>query len=1152
MRFSRLRLVGFKSFVEPTELLIEPGLTGVVGPNGCGKSNLLEALRWVMGESSHKNMRASGMDDVIFSGTTRRPPRNMAEVTLTLDNSERRAPVSFNDSDVIEVTRRIERQSGSDYKINGREVRARDVQLLFADASTGARSPALVRQGQVSELINARPESRRRILEEAAGITGLYTRRHEAELRLNGAEANLTRLDDVIGQLETQLAALKRQARQAQRYRLLSAEIRRLEAAVLYRAWAEAQDRAAEEERCLRQALTTLGEATAAHSAAERTQAEAEAVLPELRDAVTVRAAVVQRLRVEQSELKAEEARNEARQQDLRSQLKQIEQDLHREQELVDDSDAVLARLAAEEEGLRQAAGTDDAQRTQAAAQLSLAAAQMTSAQEASDQAASRHSECVARRSALDRRLAELKARAMRLAREHDEAEARLAQLRADDQEAERFEVLSGAHAALSKAIETAEQSVRNLEERVRAARQEEADRRSSYDEARRKADTLSTEVRTLTKLLKVSDGELWPPMLDAVKVEPGFEQALAAAYGEDLDAAADTAAPVHWANLPRLEEAAALPEGAEPLAAHVAAPEAMGRSLGAIGIVEAGEGARLQPLLKPGQCLVSRQGDLWRWDGYTKLAKAPSAAAVRLAERNRLASLTESAAEAEQRAGAARAAFEAARKALDALLTQEKNGRERLRVTQREAEAKRNELASLERRMAERNAKLDSLEQTRARLAGERDEMAGAIGSTAAELAQLEMPDALKAELDRLRAALAEARAQHTEARARHGALEREARLRADRLQSLGKERDAWRARTEKAASQIRLLTERAAKVREAQAELAAVPARIEERRRKLLTVLTDAENQERSARTELERAENRRRDVEVQLRRAAEALAAAREQHARKQAVLDAARARVEDARLRIIDALDSEPAGALKAAGVSSVAELPPPKEIADRLQQLRADRERLGGVNLRAEEEAQAVDAQLASLVTERNDVVEAITKLRQAIQSLNREGRQRLLEAFDAVNANFQDLFTTLFGGGQAELRLVESDDPLEAGLEIIANPPGKRPQVLSLLSGGEQALTAVALIFAVFLTNPSPICVMDEVDAPLDDANVERFCNLLDAMLTRAETRFLVITHHPVTMARMHRLFGVTMMERGVSQLVSVDLEAAEALREAG
>ncbi|HUF45631.1 MAG TPA: AAA family ATPase, partial [Aestuariivirgaceae bacterium] len=349
MMFTRLRLSGFKSFVEPTELLIEPGLTGIVGPNGCGKSNLLEALRWAMGESSTRNVRASEMDDVIFAGTATRPARNMAEVMVALDNADRRAPAQFNGADTLEISRRIEREQGSDYRINGAEVRARDVQILFADASSGARSPALVRQGQVAEIINAKPQSRRRILEEAAGITGLHVRRHEAELKLRGTETNLSRIDDVIGQLETQLQGLKRQARQAIRYKELASAIRRLEAAQLYLAWTAAIAAAKLEQSQLDVAVRELAARTRAASEASRARDGIADTLPALREEETVRAAVLQRFSVEQANLDREMAEAQRRKAELEARSGQISQDLRHEKEILNDVDAVLGRLHEEE-----------------------------------------------------------------------------------------------------------------------------------------------------------------------------------------------------------------------------------------------------------------------------------------------------------------------------------------------------------------------------------------------------------------------------------------------------------------------------------------------------------------------------------------------------------------------------------------------------------------------------------------------------------------------------------------------------------------------------------------------------------------------------------------------------------------------------------
>ena len=367
MKFTKLRLTGFKSFVEPTELAIEPGLTGVVGPNGCGKSNLLEALRWAMGESSYKSMRAAGMEDVIFSGTTQRPSRNMAEVLITLTNDDRSAPAAWNGEDILEVSRAIEREAGSTYRVNGKEVRARDVQLLFADASTGSRSPALVRQGQIAEIINSKPQARRLILEEAAGITGLHTRRHEAELKLRAAEQNLARLDDVTAQLESQLNSLKRQARQAQKYKQVSAEIRKLEATGLFVTWRDSSEEAKRDAASLDAATITLAEHTRLASEKLRVRDELGETLPALREQETIRAAVLQRLTLERAALDDEEKRVETRIQELKQRQTQVHHDTAREEALLADTDAVIARLANEEAELNAASGADLDLRSQAA-----------------------------------------------------------------------------------------------------------------------------------------------------------------------------------------------------------------------------------------------------------------------------------------------------------------------------------------------------------------------------------------------------------------------------------------------------------------------------------------------------------------------------------------------------------------------------------------------------------------------------------------------------------------------------------------------------------------------------------------------------------------------------------------------------------------
>lgn len=1147
MKFTRLRLSGFKSFVEPTDIAIEPGLTGIVGPNGCGKSNLLEALRWVMGESSYKSMRASGMDDVIFSGTTERPARNMAEVMVTLESGGETALPQFQGSDMLEISRLIERESGSTYRINGKDVRARDVQLLFADASTGARSPALVRQGQISEIINAKPQARRLILEEAAGITGLHTRRHEAELKLRAAEQNLTRLDDVTSQLETQLNSLKRQARQAMKYKALSAEIRKLEAMGHYVSWRDAAESCARDSAALDEATRVLAEHTRASSEKLRLRDELGDRLPGLREEEAVRAAVLQRISHERNVLDEEERRAAGRSKELEQRIAQTHADLQREQELLNDTGRVLAGLSDEDRTLtaEQEGGAD--QRAGAAMTLQQAADALARAQEAADAANARLSELAARRNAILRAIDEHGARLQKLEREQAETASRREALLA------RFHV-EGDGAKLSAAADHAateatafEQAAAEAEAAVRASRAGEAEARAAYDEARRAADRLQTEVQTLTKLLKAGGGDLWPALVDQMTVARGYEAALGAALGDDIDASADEGAPVHWRGLPPLAETAPLPGGAEPLSQFVEAPGALQRRLSHIGVVSRELGQALQSQLKPGQRLVSREGDVWRWDGFTAAADAPSAAAKRLAERNRLASLEIDMAGAVTAADGLRTAFEAARASVDAAVRLERERRENHRSALSAADVARRALATHERQTAERLAQTSALDEAQRRIAAALEEARGRHADAMAESAGLPALEGLQVELNGLREAVNRERAAYAEARATHDGLEREARARAARLAAIAGEVTQWTARAHRANEQIAQLTDRAADARAELSGLSALPQQFADRRLKLMNMLAEAEAARKAAADALQSAENDVRQADHDLRAVQELLAASREEHARLGARLEASSERLQLCEQRIAETLHCKPDEAVAAAGLAD-GEILETGEIERRLNGLRDDRERLGGVNLRAEEESADVARQLDGLVKERDDLIQAINKLRGGIASLNREGRQRLLDAFGTVNQKFGELFTTLFGGGKAELHLIESEDPLEAGLEIIANPPGKKPTTLSLLSGGEQTLTAMSLIFAVFLTNPSPICVLDEVDAPLDEHNVERFCNLLDAMLERTETRFMIITHHALTMARMHRLFGVTMLERGVSQLVSVDLQQAETM----
>ncbi|RDC72862.1 chromosome segregation protein SMC [Rhodovulum sp. 12E13] len=1146
MRFTRLRLNGFKSFVDPTDLVIAEGLTGVVGPNGCGKSNLLEALRWVMGENRPTAMRGGGMEDVIFAGSGRRPARNFAEVSLIIDNAERRAPQGFNDADQIEIVRRITRDAGSAYKANARDVRARDVQMLFADASTGAHSPALVRQGQISELINAKPKSRRRILEEAAGISGLYARRHEAELKLNGAEQNLSRVDDLLDSLNAQLAALARQAKQAQRYRAIGGDLRRAEGLLLYRRWAEARDAVTTTAAELADLVRRASEAERAARAAEAAREEADGRMPALREEEAIAAAVLQRLEVERKDQQGEARRAEAAIAALEKRVAQLAHDREREAGLNRDAGESLERLLAEGEELDAALeGHED--KAEAAAEAARIAAANLSAREAD---LGRETEDAARLAAWHQNA------------ERAESDARAALEKARGEAARARGVGEDARRALDSAAEAAEQATAGqdeaqaqaeaAEERLAeadAARAEaaarEAEARAAHAAAEGEAQAIRAEAGALARLVEreASDGA---QVIDSVTVAPGFEQALGAALADDLRAPIAGEGGSGWAGLPPYDAPQGLPAGAEPLAAHVDVPDVLLRRIGEVGLVRCDDGARLQPMLKPGQRLVSREGDLWRWDGFRAAAEdAPTAAALRLQQVNRLAALRADLDAAEGRAAETEAAHAEAAQALAAAGEADRAAREARRAADARAADASRALSRAENARAMAETKLVAAELATARHAQEAEEAAERLAE--AEAARAELPDlgAARARAEDARAAAEGCRADMVAARAAEEEIRRTGEARARRRAEVGREIDKWRERLSNAETRAADFARREAQAEDELREARDRPAAIEERLERLADEIDKAEARRQTAADARAAGETAFREAERAARETERAAGEAREGRAAAQARAEAAEAALAAAADAIREELETTPEALLETLDADPE-QLPDTHAIEAEILRLRRARDALGAVNLRAEEDAREVEAERDSLAAEKADLEEAIRALRSGIASLNREGRERLLTAFEQVDENFRHLFTHLFGGGSARLELVESDDPLEAGLEIMCQPPGKKLSSLSLLSGGEQTLTALALIFAVFLANPAPICVLDEVDAPLDDANVTRFCDLLDEMTRRTETRFLIITHHAITMSRMDRLFGVTMQEQGVSQLVSVDLKRAE------
>lgn len=1130
MQIKRLRLTGFKSFVDPADLRIEPGLTGIVGPNGCGKTNLLEALRWVMGETSAKSMRGAGMEDVIFAGTATRPARDFAEVSVLADQPG---------DEELEVVRRIERGAGSAYRINGRDVRAKDVSLAFADAATGAHSPALVSQGRIGAIIAAKPAERRAMLEEAAGIAGLHVRRKDAEQKLRATEANLTRLDEVIGDQEARAASLKRQARQAERYRALSDQIRVAEARMIFARWRDAAAAADAAKKEAAEAEARVAACTAAHDeAAAAQQAAAEALAARRTESLTVRDRASDAMH-SLATLRSERATIVRRLGELDAADRRLEEDRQREGALARDATEALARLAEEaaaleariaEAGARMPlldAALADAERAARDAEVALAQALAAQASEAAEARVA------------DAALAAARARAERAGREMARVHGEIAALptpeplhaeraRAAEARAQAQRQGEAARAALARA-DAAERGAIEGRDRAQAAR---AAAHAELTQLDSEAAALSRATRTAGK----------DRLLDRLTADPGYERALAAALGDDLEAGLEPGGDRHWAGAAPQPGDPPLPADTAALGAHVQAPDALARRLAQVAVVAEDGG---QPLAV-GQRLVTLAGVLRRWDGYVARAGG-AAAAQRLEQRNRLAAIDA----ARPAAVAALETADAELARIDTVIAEARRAAAEARRLLDHAETSGRDAGRAEDRAAAQIERLDAqradLDARRTRIAAEQDEAAGEVAR--AEAAKAALPDgsATRERVATLSREAEVARAAAATARAERGTHEREIARARERLAAAQAESRSWKSRAGEATRRAADMERRAAEQAEERAAIAGRPAQLD-------TAVTEAEAATEATRAAAaaaqaaeSEAERGLRATEAAVRSANEALAQAREARA-------GASARAENHEMRRIEMgrLSGErfecPPPLLPPRVGFDADSVRAPQDESSAHERLVADRERIGPVNLVAETELAELEAAATTNAAERDELAQAVNRLRGSIGTLNREGRQRLLAAFEAVDQHFRRLFTTLFNGGQAHLEMVDSDDPLEAGLEIMAQPPGKKLQSLTLLSGGEQALTAVALIFALFLTKPAPICVLDEVDAPLDDANVERFCDLLEAMTRETATRYLIVTHNAATMSRMHRLFGVTMVERGVSRLVSVDLGGAESL----
>jgi len=1154
-RFARLRITGFKSFADATAIEILPGLTGIVGPNGCGKSNVVDALRWAMGEASAKSMRGGEMDDVIFAGTLSRPARSIAEVSISLTDTAGVAPPPFQAESELQINRKIERGGGSTYRVNGRETRARDVATLFADLASGARNSAMISQGRVSALVGARPDERRAILEEAAGISGLHARRHEAELKLKATEQNLARAEDLRAQQDARLADLRKQARQANRYRTISDAIRDAEAEyfAIERHLAEQQRDHAE--ATLEAARAAVADAHSTRDAALISESNAAGSIPALRACESMARTALERARIHLEQIEMDITRTRALRSEAEQRLTALRRDHAHAERTQHDAETARARLTHERNQIQQAdaeapAQIEAARHTLAEAALTLERTE-SAEQAATDHAAylaAAHQAAVARLKPAREKAAQAKERLSKAAQAEQRAIAdlippeRLARTDAERQTAES--ALIAAEASRDRCQIALNDAEANRIDAAHIAAVKRADALAA-DAALAK---IRIEAEALTSILARKFGHEPDPILDAITVPPGLEHALGSVMRDELAIGTRPDAPRHWRCLDPLDVHPTLP----PLSSMIEAPPALQRALGHILVLPDGaDGDALHQSLHPGETLVSRDGGIWRWDGLVSRAGAPSEAGLRLTQRNRLAALQRDLAGATSHAAICKADRQTAEAAEQATRRDEDEARRQRNAADGNVDRARSLVRQLQDAWdrlsaeAERQAgRVASATELRTRLDAEYHEAAHALAAAQTELDGLDDIAAARAALDSARRAVQVAKQAELAASQRTERLMTEAEQRARRTTVIARELEDWQERSRDIAMRLTDLT---ARLREAETALAEIPTdtRSSAARDAARVAAVQAETAHRTAVANLTTAESDHQRCTVAARTADQRVASAREVLIGAEAFLRQAEFAWGTVAERILERLGVEP----------TLPEVKNPAPDAGerarkRFERLTREREEMGPVNLRADIEVGEIESRLAEIERERDEIFSAIAKLRGSIGNLNREGRERLSAVFTEIDRHFQSLFIRMFGGGRAHLALTGSDDPLHAGLEIFAEPPGKKLATLSLLSGGEQALTALSLIFAVFRCNPAPISVLDEVDAPLDDANVDRFCNLLDDMSRETGTRFLVVTHHHHTMARMDRLYGVTMQERGISRILSVDLGTATALVE--
>ena len=1141
MKFQSVRISGFKSFLEPIEIEINKGLTGIVGPNGCGKSNIVEAIKWIMGENSARQMRGDGMDDVIFAGTDERPSRNFAEVTIKLNNSEKKAPAAFNHLSEIEISRKIEREKGSIYRINGKQVRSRDVQLIFADSGTGARSSGIVSQGRIAQIIDASPENRRGILEEAANIKGLHSRRHEAELKLNAASNNLDRLLDIEKTYKEQLVELEKQGRKAARYRSIGDRLRKAEATLFSTLLFNAKT----EYNILKNELHTVTEnvSKAQIEVSKNTTSKLDILskIPVLRNIEAEKAAILQSLNITKIKLEEEQTSAKIALNNIIGQITQLEKDTSRENQIEEDAEKSLSSLILEEENLKidtKNFSSKISEATQAVKSLKIK----------SDEADKKLSSITSEIYTINSDKSDLERRIINLNEKIENTQNQISKFKLENYsktlEANEIKILD-----LQKLISKNHLLIDTFKKKLTQLETLELSLTKEKNIAANILNQTNAEINTLSSLL--GDDSLNRNTLEKnINTTDHLEDAIGSVLGETLLAPIYSNNEIienttYWRDGFDIKLTSPLPKEAMPLISKIKSSSILETALQGVGIVENEELAfKLQKKLTYGQALTTAEGGLWRWDGFVQPKGVKNSYSERLQQIARFKVLQS------QLPSQKESVF-----LIDKKLIEYSENIKKYRTDIIKLQSTLSGLNSDSNRLELENSKME-IQLTSSALLME--ELKNTEVTSKVELIELKkqishiinLPSLLADELS-IRNNAEQFRNNLTEAMAAEQQIKNHESFQLRNIAQIKHQKESWITRKQEAKSRLSSLHERLEFSKNEMDRLSNLPNDFDKKEEQIRIEIEAAIINRNLAADKLVITETSQNDAEKLEKESEKNVSMLRENMIKVQALLDLAHTKIFNIEERIFEKLRIKSDQLSDLTGIKENNEIDSNIEALEKtVERLLNERESLGAVNLRAEEEMNEMNDKIEIMFKERIDLEEAIEKLRNGIFELNKEGRERLKKSFTVVNENFKNLFQKLFGGGNAELKLVGHDDPLQAGLEVLASPPGKKMQLLSLLSGGEQALTAISLIFSVFLCNPSPICILDEVDAPLDDTNVGRFCDLLNKIAEETNTYFMVITHHRLTMAKMDRLFGVTMEQKGISKLVSVDLEQASRIRD--